>query len=144
MKIQYQPSGSAGQVGWLTLADSTAGDVVKDWKPKASLASVQREPLAAMPGQNNNEYRQPLGNITEKISVDLTVTKASETMAAAFAMTTRQNLLGSKNDFLVTFGSSKQLHANGVCSGVGATYEGATVEFQIELETDLVQDGTNA
>jgi hypothetical protein len=144
VKIQYKQSGGSGQVGWQTLADSTAGDVIRDWKPKAALASVQHESLAAAVGQNNNSYRQPLGNISEKISVQLTVVKANETQAAAFAMTTRQNLLGSKNDYLVTFGSSKQLYANGVCSACSPSYEGATIEFQIELESDLVQDGTNS
>lgn len=143
MKIQYQPSGGANQVGWQTLADVTQGDIVVNWNPAASV-KVQNEDLCAMPGQLNPAYRQPLGNTREKISIALTVTKADETTAAAFAMTTRQALLGSKNAFLVTIGASKQLHANGVCSAVKANYQGATVEFQIELETDLVQDGTNS
>lgn len=142
MKIQYQLSGGGNQVGWQTLADVTQGDVVKDWNPAASV-KVQNEDLCAMPGQLNAAYRQPLGNTREKISIALSVTKADETTAAAFAMTTRIALLGSKNDFLVILGSSKQLHTNGVCSAVKSNYQGATVEFQIELETDLVQDGAN-
>lgn len=141
MKIQYQPTG--GTSGWQILADVTVGDVVVDWNPQATV-KVQLEDLCAAVGQLNNSYRQPLGNTREKISIQLTVTKTSETLAATFAMTTRQALLGSKNDFLVTFGTAKQLHTNGVCSACSADYQGATIEFKIELETDLVADGTNS
>jgi hypothetical protein len=102
------------------------------------------EDLCATVGQMNNSYRQPLGNTREKIPLKVSVVKANETTAAAFAMATRIALLGTKNDFLVTIGSSKQLHANGICPQCKAKYLGAAVEFQIELETDLVADGTNS
>jgi hypothetical protein len=134
MKLEYRAVGSSG--GYTTLAD--IGDVVKEWQPDASLNSVQRENLAAAVGQNNNSYRQPLGNISTKISVELTNTQASTTLAAAFARTTVNNLLGTKNHLKATFGTEVQYYPNAVCSKCKPRYLGATTEFQIEFESDIV------
>ena len=136
MKLEYRAIGSTGS--YSVLANSTAGDVVKEWQPDSSLNSVQRENLAAAVGQNNNSYRQPLGNISTKISLDLTVTKASETTASAFGAATQIALLGGKNHLKVTLGTDVEFYPNAVCSKCKARYLGATVEFQIELESDLV------
>lgn len=136
MLLEYKVVGS--QQGYVSLANESAGDVVKSWSPDGSLNSIQRENLAATPGQCNPAFRQPLGNIVEKISLNLTVNKASAAAAAAFARTTKTALLGSKCHFRLTIDTEVQYYPNGVCSKCHPTYQGSTTEYQIELETDLV------
>ena len=136
MKLEYRQVGSSS--GYTVLADSVAGDVVKEWQPDSSLNSVQRENLAAAVGQNNNSYRQPLGNISTKIGIELAVTLGGETAASQFGAAAQIALLGSKNHFKVTMGADVEYYPNAVCFKCKARYLGATIEFQIELESDLV------
>ena len=133
MKLEYKTA--SGQTDYETLADYT--DVVREWQPNAT-AKSQHDDLAVNPGEQNNNFRQPLGNISTKIALDLTVTKADETTAAAFARTTTRTLLGSKNHFKLTVGTEFQYYPNGICTKCSFRLAGATVELNIDLETDLV------
>lgn len=133
--VQYKLLGASS---YTTLMDVTQGGVMVDWSPDGIVNSVQKENLAAAVGQLNNSYRQPLGNLSIKLSMRLSVTLTTEPLAAAFARTTMINLLGSKAHFAATFGAEVQYYPNGVVNRCKCTYQGATVEINIEAETDLL------
>ena len=148
MKLQFRVAGT-NALGYQTLADESAGDVIRDWSPDATLNSNQRENLAVAVGQNNNSYRQPLGNISTKLSLNITVTKAGEAAAAQWARLAVTTFLGSKTHLKACFGTyngtryqEEQLFNNAVCSHCRAAYQGSTVELTIDFETDLVVDTT--
>ena len=136
MLIQYRTAG--GSTGYVTLADPSAGDVVREWSPDAALGSVQRENLAAAVGQLNSSYRQPLGNIATKLSINLSANYATAAAAAAAGASNQVALLGSKNHFKYTEGTTVLYFPNAVCSRCRWTPTGREIEYQIELETDLV------
>lgn len=124
--------------GYVTLMDVAAGGVMLAWAPDGMVNSVQRENLAAAVGQLNNSYRQPLGNLSVKLSMQLSVTLTTEDLAAAYARTTMINLLGAKAHFLAVFGSETQYYPNGVVNRCKCNYQGSTVEINIEAETDML------
>jgi len=133
--LQYKPV-SGGN--YASLMDVTKGDSLVDWMPDAVLNSVQRENLAAAVGQLNNSYRQPLGNISVKLSIQLTTVSPDETTAAANAATVQTTLLGSKCHLKAVFGGTTLYYPNGVCTRVKPRFLGASTEFSIEIETDQV------
>lgn len=137
LKIEYRTVGATG--AYSVLADTAAGDVVKDFAPDANVGSVQKTPLAQGQGQLSPEFRIPLGNVVTKLSFELAQTSASEAAASASARNTTIALLGSLNNLKVTKGvSDVEYYPKAVCSKCSHKNGGATIEYVITMETDLV------
>lgn len=140
LKIEFRTVGAVGS--YSLLADVTAGDVVEDFAPDASVTSVQKSPLAQAVGQLGAEYRAPLGNVVTKLTFKLVQTSASETAASASARALTLALLGAQVNLKVTKGAGTPLDAefypNAVFSRCAHRNLGATIEYQLACETDLV------
>lgn len=134
LKLEYREVGFVGS--YSLLAD--VSDVVKEWNPDVSLNSVQREDLAQTPGQKAPAYRQPLGNIVTRLQMDISATKTTLELASQFARETTIALLGTKVNLKMTKGTDVEFYPNAVFSRCAHRNGGATVEFNLSAESDLV------
>jgi len=140
VQINYQASGTSGSAFANLLVNEAAGGVVVDFKPRGMI-SVQRDPLAMPAGSANSSFRQPLGNVTQTIPLVVQQFYSTRALALAAIQTITAALLTVKNDFQISepSGSPVVYYKNAVCTSLDADLTGSTVQFRINLETDLVQ-----
>jgi hypothetical protein len=133
VKIEYRTVGAGGD--YTTLADATG--TVKEFKP-AVTQHVQSEELAAAANQQSARFRQPIGNQTVTFTLDITQPYDSEDTASSTARTHVSNLMAGKVNLKVTKGTDVEYYPNAACKGITPDFRGATIQYVLNFETDLV------
>jgi hypothetical protein len=133
IKVEYRAVGAVGT--YTTLADFTA--TVREFKPAIS-QHVQSEELPAAANQQTSRFRQIIGNQTVSFPLDITQSYASETAASAAARTNVTNLMAGKVNLKVTKGTDVEYYPNAACKGITPDFRGATIQYVLNFETDLV------
>ncbi len=134
MKIEYSPTDSS----YATLVDESTGGVIKRFNPTATVNAVQTENLAAMPTQQTAQFRQPVGNISETLELEVAVTYASRQAAVAASRTVITSIIGLTLFWQVTEGTEVQKFKNGTVKKLNRDVQGATVTYVFTIEADLV------